>query len=935
MSTRMLIDARHSEETRVAVVKGNKVEDFDYESSNKVQIKGNIYLAKITRVEPSLQAAFVEYGGNRHGFLAFSEIHPDYYQIPVEDREALLAEEAAIQASEPVPDAETADDKVIEGEIVEASDKDASDKDATDTTDKPEADKDTPDTADKADGETEDNSAENADDQSDDDDNDDIDDEFAERLRLRQLRALKRRYKIQEVIKPRQIILIQVVKEERGNKGAALTSYISLAGRYTVLMPNTTHGGGISRKISNATDRKRLKSIVDSLDIPSGTGCIIRTAGMKRTKTEIKRDVEYIQKIWSNIRALTLKSVAPSMVYEEASLIKRAIRDLYDRSIDEVQVEGDEGFKVAKEFMTLLMPSHAKRVVHYNEGLPLFQRYQVEEQLDGIFDPNVTLKSGGYLVINPTEALISIDVNSGKSTKQHNIESTAFKTNLEAAVEIGRQLRLRDLAGLVVIDFIDMEERSHNRKVESKMKDAIKADRARIMVNRISSLGLMEISRQRLRPNLEEASSEMCPHCEGSGRIRNKESAALHVLRAIENEGYKGRNSNIAVSLNPEVAFYVLNLKRTDLVSLEEKYGVSIELTGDPALISPKYEISSSGAAPTKRVAKKPAPINSSNEQATTSEHTKDPAFDANADEQKPKRRRRRGGRGRGKYGRNRFYEEGEENKDGNNAQAKNADGNNTGDNNTQATNADGKKADGDQSTANASANNNSNTPNLDENGEQKPPRRRGRRGGRRSRYSRGDENKSENANEQASSVAPVVTADASAPANADTAKAGVKETAKPAEGTETAVKKPARRRRKKVEAKTDEVKTAESSVAPTSEKPAAEKPKRKPRVKKAEAVVKTTAKAAPTKPSVDEKAKKPRVRRKTATSKAKDVDAGKTEPKAKAKSPVEKPAKKVANAKTTVAKDKPKTEAKTASTGKDKPKKRGWWQRDKAAEVE
>ncbi|MCK5041954.1 MAG: Rne/Rng family ribonuclease, partial [Sphingomonadales bacterium] len=860
MSTRMLIDARHTEETRVAVVKGNKVEDFDYESSNKVQIKGNIYLAKITRVEPSLQAAFVEYGGNRHGFLAFSEIHPDYYQIPVEDREALVAEETAIRSEEDTSATDT-------------SDTDAKDTSAKDTDAK---------NADVIEGEVVedtalDSDADNADAADDDEESDgEEDEEFSERLRLRKLRQLKRRYKIQEVIKPRQIMLIQVVKEERGNKGAALTSYISLAGRYTVLMPNTTHGGGISRKISNATDRKRLKSIVDSLEIPAGTGCIIRTAGMKRTKTEIKRDVEYIQKIWSNIRELTLKSVAPSMVYEEGNLIKRAIRDLYDRSIDEVQVEGDEGYKIAKEFMTLLMPSHAKRVHHYKDGLPLFQRYQVEEQLDDIFNPNVTLKSGGYLVINPTEALISIDVNSGKSTKQHNIESTAFKTNLEAAMEIGRQLRLRDLAGLVVIDFIDMEERSHNRKVESKMKEAVKADRARIMVNRISSLGLMEISRQRLRPNLEEASSEMCVHCQGSGRIRNKESAALHVLRAIENEGYKGRNSVLSVALNPDVAFYVLNHKRQDLVALENKYGIKLELTGNSALISPNYEISASGVAPSNTNIVKQAPINppvNGNVAHADSADANTENSDEETGDRKPRRRRRRGGRGRGKYGRNRFQDD--------------ADGENTQQNGDKKPEGDTVKegakegAEGDASKT---------SPSTDEEGGKKQPRRRGRRGGRRSRYSRGGDRTQTDQENQNADGKTEGQADSKTDGGADSkvdgeAKASTPASTKDAKATDVKTdgeKKPARRRRRKpatdtsatdkgatdkgATEKTTETapkKASEKTSEKPAEKPADEKPKRRSRAKKP---VDAEAK-------VQEKPKKTTARRKTATSKAKTAD--------------------------------------------------------------
>ncbi|MFQ5348647.1 MAG: ribonuclease E/G, partial [Rhodothalassiaceae bacterium] len=482
MSTRMLIDARHPEETRVAVIRGNRVEEFDYESVAKEQLKGNIYLAKVTRVEPSLQACFVEYGGNRHGFLAFSEIHPDYYQIPVADREALLAAEA--EAAQ----AEAAEDDAPEGETRPG-------KAADEAGEEPEVE--------EVAGE------------------EDTDEEASERRRLR---SLRRRYKIQEVIKRRQILLVQVVKEERGSKGAALTTYLSLAGRYCVLMPNSFNGGGISRKIASQADRKKLKSVLSALDIPEGMGCIIRTAGLNRTKAEIKRDFDYLLRLWDEIRDRTLHSVAPALIHEEANLIRRSIRDLYSRDIDEVLVEGEEGYRTAKEFMKLLTPSHAKRVKHYKGAVPLFYRYKVESQLEAMYSPVVQLPSGGYLVIDPTEALVSIDVNSGRSTKEHNIEETALKTNLEAADEIARQLRLRDLAGLIVIDFIDMEERGNNRKVEKRLKEALRLDRARIQVGRISSFGLLEMSRQRLRPNLLEASMMPCPTCGGAGVVRSVES---------------------------------------------------------------------------------------------------------------------------------------------------------------------------------------------------------------------------------------------------------------------------------------------------------------------------------------------------------------------------------------------------------------------------
>ncbi|HWH21706.1 MAG TPA: Rne/Rng family ribonuclease, partial [Allosphingosinicella sp.] len=476
MTMRMLIDARHQEETRVAVIKGNRIEEFDFESAEHRQLKGNIYLAKVTRVEPSLQAAFVDYGGNRHGFLAFSEIHPDYYQIPKEDREALLREEAEHAAEEErlrnAEDARHYDD--------EESEQDERDSQASD--DEAENGENGDDEAPPPKPESASGSEENA----------------ADELR-RKRQNLRRRYKIQDVIRRRQVLLVQVVKEERGNKGAALTTYLSLAGRYCVLMPNTSHGGGISRKISNGADRKRLKQIMSDLSLPSSMGCIVRTAGLSRTKTEIKRDFDYLARLWDEIRENTLKSSAPALIYQDSDLIKRAIRDIYHREIEEVLVEGEEGYRAARSFMKLLMPSHVRRVRLYSDPVPLFQRYGVEDQLAGMYQPIVQLKSGGYLVINPTEALVSIDINSGRSTREHNIEQTAYATNIEAAHEIARQLRLRDMAGLVVIDFIDMESNGHIRKVEKAMKEALKNDRARIQVGRISSFGLMEMSRQRLR----------------------------------------------------------------------------------------------------------------------------------------------------------------------------------------------------------------------------------------------------------------------------------------------------------------------------------------------------------------------------------------------------------------------------------------------------
>ena len=575
MTTRMLIDARHREETRVAVVKGNRIEEFDFESAERKQLKGNIYLAKVTRVEPSLQAAFIDYGGNRHGFLAFSEIHPDYYQIPKEDREALLREEAEHAAEEAALRAEQDDEDDLE-------DGDAEDDRARDEDD---ADHDPDDEA----GEREDAPAKPRRGRGNDED--------VEALRQRRMN-LRRRYKIQDVIHRRQVLLVQVVKEERGNKGAALTTYLSLAGRYCVLMPNTSHGGGISRKISNAGDRKRLKSIMADLKLPPSMGCIVRTAGLQRTKVEIKRDFDYLARLWDGIREETLKSAAPAVVYGDSDLIKRAIRDIYNAAVDEVIVEGEDGYRHAKDFMRLLMPSHARRVKQYADAVPLFQRAGVEDQLAAMYNPVVQLKSGGYLVINPTEALVSIDINSGRSTREHNIEQTATATNLEAAQEIARQLRLRDMAGLVVIDFIDMDNNSNVRKVEKAMKEALKDDRARIQVGRISSFGLMEMSRQRLRTGVLEASTRQCPHCEGTGLVRTAASAGLSALRLIEDEAARGRGSCITLRASQEAAVYVLNRKRADIGEIEDRYGVRVEILPDREEEGARMAVEASGPPP-------------------------------------------------------------------------------------------------------------------------------------------------------------------------------------------------------------------------------------------------------------------------------------------------------------------------------------------------
>ena len=675
MARRMLIDATHPEETRVVVLNGNRLEEFDFETSTKKQIKGNIYLAKVTRVEPSLQAAFVEYGGNRHGFLAFSEIHPDYYRIPVGDREAMIAAERyddehggdddqhAIAPhehheqpdhdaeghdhdhgdhghdhaeqehhghdghdhgrddhghdhaehrveAEPAPvelayaaPAQAATDGIAVGatyavEIVEPLPFEAAaEAPAAETADAPQADaegspshieqsEEAPITVETVGG-------------------DDFE-EVQSRPRTRHYRS----YKIQEVIKRRQILLIQVTKEERGNKGAALTTYLSLAGRYCVLMPNAGRGGGVSRKITSATDRRRLKELMEELEVPEGMGVIVRTAGSERSKAEIKRDYEYLLRLWDEIREMTLQSSAPALIYEEGSLIKRAIRDLYARDIEEVLVEGEDGYRTAKEFMRMLMPSHAAKVRPYRDpAIPLFHRFQVDAQIDQIHNPVVQLRSGGYIVINPTEALVSIDVNSGRSTKERNIEETATKTNLEAAEEIARQLRLRDLAGLVVIDFIDMEDGRNQGAVERKLKDAMKNDRARIQLGRISPFGLLELSRQRLRSSLIEASTQVCPHCNGTGTIRSTESTALVVLRALEEEGIRRRTAEIAIYVPTPIALYVLNQKRDTLSIIEQRYGFRVMVLQDDTLVPPAFRLERVRALTPQELAALPVPI--------------------------------------------------------------------------------------------------------------------------------------------------------------------------------------------------------------------------------------------------------------------------------------------------------------------------------------
>ena len=590
MTKTMLIDAAHQEETRVVVTENNQIDEFDFESSTKAPLRGNIYLAKVTRVEPSLQAAFVEYGGNRHGFLAFNEIHPDYYQIPISDREELMREYAQ----------EERDNAADEDSDIDETSKAASDDDNEDDSDG----------------------------KSVEDLGGDAHEEVATPIASR---ALHRKYKIQEVIKRRQIILVQVLKEERGNKGAALTTYMSLAGRYCVLMPNTARGGGISRKINNGADRKKLKSIVEKLDVPQGMGLIVRTAGAQRTLTEIRRDWQYLSQMWADVREKTVVSQAPALVYEEGNLIRRCIRDIYSKDFDEVTVAGAEAYKEARNYMKLLMPSHARKVKLHTEATPLFKQYGVEDKLAAMFNPVVVLPSGGYLVINQTEALVAIDVNSGKSTREYSVEKTALATNLEAATEVARQARLRDLAGLLVIDFIDMDENRNNRAVEKRMKDALKNDRARIQVGRISSFGLMEMSRQRMRAGVLEGSSNTCSQCNGSGMVRSVESRALHVLRDIDERCGKYSSGELIAHVPEDVASYLLNQKRLQLGEIEERTGVQIIVLGDSALSAMEMAFT----------------LPDQTESEGTSRMEGDPKAALDGDDGKSRRRRRRGGRGR------------------------------------------------------------------------------------------------------------------------------------------------------------------------------------------------------------------------------------------------------------------------------------------------
>jgi ribonuclease E len=800
MITRMLIDARHREETRVAVVQGNRIEEFDFESAERKQLKGNIYLAKVTRVEPSLQAAFVDYGGNRHGFLAFSEIHPDYYQIPKEDREALLREEAEHAAEEEALRAAAADayDDHDDDDAERDHDADDGDDDGREVRDDDEIN------ADRAEEVGHDDHA------------------AAEDLRRRRM-ALRRRYKIQDVIHRRQVLLVQVVKEERGNKGAALTTYLSLAGRYCVLMPNTTHGGGISRKISNGADRKRLKAIMADLNLPSTMGCIVRTAGLQRTKTEIKRDFDYLARVWDDIRETTLKSSAPMLIHQDSDLIKRAIRDIYNKDIDEVLVEGEEGYRHARNFMKLLMPSHAKKVKAYADAVPLYQRYGAEDQLAAMYNPVVQLKSGGYLVINPTEALVSIDINSGRSTREHGIEATAVSTNLEAAREIARQLRLRDMAGLVVIDFIDMESNGNIRKVERAMKQALADDRARIQVGRISQFGLLEMSRQRLRTGVLEASTRMCPHCEGTGLVRTASSAGLSALRMLEEEAASGRGSILTLRVSQEAAFYVLNRKRAEISDIELRYGVTIEILSDGEIEGARMSVDSSGPPPEFKPQYAPI-IEEDDDLDVIEEVDEDEEVEEERSEQRKKSRRRRGRKGRRDEGPSDAAAENGEEDEPTEGEARERDDQEAGD------------------------------------GEDRPRkrRRRGRRGGRNRR---GEEGVSEEgahedpAAADSQALAIEGEAEAEAPAADEEAPAPKKRTRrKKAEAVEDAeapvvepvigdapTEKPKRTRKKKVEVEAVVPPEPEPAPEPVAE----EKPKRTRR-KKSDTAPETIAESAP-----------------------------------------------------------------------------------------
>ena len=852
MSKLMLIDASHTEETRVAIVNNGQVDDFDFETTGNEQLRGNIYLAKVTRVEPSLQAAFVEYGGNRHGFLAFSEIHPDYYQLPAEDREALLkeaAEEAAAQIE---------DDDDEDGDAVDIDDEDDVDNDASDD--------DSDESEDSTDNESGEAKA-----------------AAAPRRKKSSRASISKRYKIQEVIRRCQVMLVQVVKEERGNKGAALTTYLSLAGRYSVLMPNTPRGGGISRKIVNGADRKRLKSIVSELDVPDGMGLIVRTAGAKRTKAEIKRDYEYLSKLWENIVEKTLTSEAPMLINAEGGLVHRAMRDMFDKDIEEVLVHGEEAYREAKDLAKLIMPSQSKKVQQWKEEDPLFVAEAVEQQLDSIYSPTVQLKSGGYLVINQTEALVAIDVNSGKSTRERNIEQTAVRTNLEAAEEACRQMRLRDLAGLIVIDFIDMDENKNNRAVEKKLKDHLKVDRARVQHGRISQFGLMEISRQRRRQGVLQATSDPCEACNGTGRRRSIPSAALQLIRAIEARASMGGLKAISVKAPTDVALYLLNNKREALVEVEQVAGFAVSIHSSEDMLPGDFVIDAErdpNGKPKKR--KPPRSLAKPSKQIVSDDEdeddeSEDDTSEASADQDdeststRRKRRRRRGGRGR--------KQESSESQD-------------------DESRLDGEDAEDDgDDTAEAASDSDDDS----EDGAPRKRRRRGRRGGRRRRRSSDTRN-------EAADGAPT-----DGGAYLDGLAASAPEMLDDVPPSEAKVEEPVTA---EAETAPDEPKTEETS-GDSEEKPAKTKRPRRSRSKKKEApVAADTGDAPETNDPVE----------------AEPTPASKpaSEPEPVAETPAPEPQPEVAPAMVEQAAPDPIPEPAAKPSKKAEPKRAGWWSRAK-----
>ncbi|MDO6963047.1 Rne/Rng family ribonuclease [Rhizobium alvei] len=957
MADKMLIDASHSEETRVVVVRGNRIEEFDFESEHKKQIRGNIYLAKVTRVEPSLQAAFVDYGGNRHGFLAFAEIHPDYYQIPLADRQALLRAEAEEHRRdddfEPAPTAPTsapeawpvASDEhaedvqpavstwlgqpapvavAEESEAIEPQPEVEAPVSAEAVAEEAPAEKPkrvrkprakkakteetvtetTSEGSDSDDGSTppamamamdvesvsEDAPRRGRDDDDDDDDDGDEEKEVIESVGAedameevpdRVSRKPRKQYRIQEVIKRRQILLVQVAKEERGNKGAALTTYLSLAGRYSVLMPNTARGGGISRKITSPQDRKRLKEIARDLEVPQGMGVILRTAGANRTKAEVKRDFEYLMRLWENVRTKTLASTAPCLVYEEGSLIKRSIRDLYNKDISEIIVAGEDGYREAKDFMKMLMPSHAKVVQPYRDLHPIFSRAGIEAQLDRMLQPQVTLKSGGYIIINQTEALVAIDVNSGRSTREHSIEDTALQTNLEAAEEVARQLRLRDLAGLVVIDFIDMEEKRNNRLVEKRLKDHLKNDRARIQVGRISHFGLLEMSRQRIRASVLESTMQVCSHCGGTGHVRSQSSVALHVLRGIEEFLLKSTTHNIEVRTLPETALYLLNHKRSTIVDYENRFGVSIVIEADAEVTTQHFVIERKEAVenpvkieqlihfPVEEEDDPEIPEFEEEEEEVAEKPAASQPAQAKSEDQpgkKKKRRRRRRGGNRNGAG------EGETSS----ATASDLSDDQDDDGSDEENGAEAEEASVTEANAQAEK--------ASSESESRKRRRRGKRGGRRGREEgeNGETSAADEATDAAETeaAAEVVTAEAEAVAEVVASEA-------PAAVEEAPAAKPRRARKPKAtkaEAATSEPAKVEEPAAPAEEPVAAEP-----------APVVEAAAETPAEPTVEE-----------ATTEEPKARSNRGEAAIKASEPV--------------------VVSSSDATADDKPKKSGWW---------